>query len=390
MGLLRTYRSVCAVAPFIASIFLLSGCGGLRLQRPVVVQENDWPTFARAGTHTDATEESLAVPLKQDWELDIAAGMGTGTPIVVNGTLFVGTLRGELYAFQTTDGKRIGWTSLADAIPGSPIINGVIAVVTASNTRESLIGYDLLEGKVRWRKPYGDIEVSPLHIEEHIYFGNTRGAFFCVDRISGEQIWQFELPNNTRLKGIRSSPAGADSIIYFGSDDGAVYALEASTGKLRWSTITGGAVIAAPALANGTVYAANLDGTVIALNADSGTVRWRFSAGSPVYANVTPVENLVVFGTTGGVLYALRAADGSVAWKTDLGSPVNSGAVVARQTIFVGTLKKFLFALRLSDGSVTWKTEVNGRIKTAPIIFGGRLYLATDERNIIAFRGTGL
>lgn len=387
MGLLITYRHAGATAAVIAGILLLPGCGGLRLARPVVVHGDDWPVFARTGTHIDATEETLDVPLTRAWEQDISAGVGTGTPVAINGTVFVGTLRGELYAFQASDGKRIGWTSLADALPGSPVINGVIAVVTASNTRESLIGYDLIEGRVRWRKPYGDIEVSPLHIGEHIFFGNTRGTFFSVDRITGEQIWQFELPDNTRLKGIRSSPAGTDSLIYFGSDDGALYALSASTGKLRWSTPTGGVVIASPALAYGLVFAANLSGTVCAMDADSGTVRWKFAAGSPVYANVTPVENLVIFGTTGGIIYALRANDGSVAWKTDLGSPVNSGAVVAGKTVFVGTLKKFLFALRLTDGMVTWKTEVNGRIKTAPIISGGKLYLATDERNIIAFRG---
>lgn len=367
----------------------LAGCGGLRLERPVVVRDSDWPVFARTSTRIDATDESLALPLRQDWEQDVSAGIGTGTPVAINGTLFVGTLRGELYAFQTSNGKRIGWTNLADAIPGSPIITGAIAIITASNTRESLIGYDLIEGRVRWKKPYGDIEVSPLLLGERIYFGNTIGAFFCADRISGEQIWKFELPDNSRLKGIRSSPAGEENTIVFGADDGSVYCLDATSGKLRWSTRTGGVVVAAPAMMNGSVYAGNLNGTVCALRADSGAVRWKFSAGSPVYANATLADDLILFGTTGGIMYALRATDGSVAWKTDLGSPVNSGAVVAGKTVFVGTLKKFLFALRLADGTVAWKTEVNGRIKTAPIIVGGKLYLATDERNIIAFRGAG-
>jgi outer membrane protein assembly factor BamB len=81
---------------------------------------------------------------------------------------------------------------------------------------------------------------------------------------------------------------------------------------------------------------------------------------------------------------------GGEVWKQQLGSVINSGAVIADDILYVGTLKKNLFGLKIDDGTIVVKQEVPGRIKTSPAVARGRLYVATDERLILAFKGSAL
>ena len=379
---------MAAWAALILLLFVGAGCSGLCLERPLKVREDDWPTFGKTANHINATKQTINPPLTLEWENDITGGIGNGSPLIIDSLLLIGNLRGELYAIHVRTGKRVGYVNLGDAIQGSPVIDGSLAIVATSNSKESLVAFDLLDGKVRWKRSYGDIEVTPLLLNQKIFVATTTGVLYCVDRATGDLAWKFEIPENIRLKGIRSSPAGEGTTVVFGADDGAVYAFDAETGRQRWKFQTDAGVVAPPSVMDGTVYVGNLKGTLYALDLTSGRLGWKFESGSSIYANPTLVHGLVVFGTVGGTVFSLHARDVSTFWKNDLGSPINSGAVAAGSMIYVGTLKKLLFAVRLVDGSVAWKGEVTGRIKTTPAVADGRLFVATDERLVLSFRGT--
>jgi len=365
---------------------LFGACSGLRLPQPLLVDSSDWAMFAKYESRINATSETLPPPLTQEWEYDITGGIGNGSPVIVDSVLLIGNLRGELYAINAYTGKRMGWVDLGDAIQGTPIIDGNVAIVTLSNTDLSLVAFDLDEGKAQWRMGYGDIEASPLLHKKKIFVGNVEGAFYCVDLTTGIQLWKFELPDNTTRKGIRSSAAGSDSGIIFGADDGFLYALDAERGTQLWRHNTGGSVVGSPCIGNGIVYVGNLSGTICGVDLHSGAPRWQFDAGAGVYASPSFADNKVFIGTTGGMMYALDAITGTLVWKTDLGSVINSSAVIAGNVLYVGTLKKMLFGLNIADGTTVLKQEVPGRIKTSPAVAHGRLFIATDEKLILSFR----
>lgn len=367
---------------------LLGACGGLRLPEPVTVDSSDWAMFAKYESRLNATNETVPPPLTLEWEYDISGGIGNGSPLIVDSVLIIGNLRGELYAINAYNGKRIGWIDLGDAIQGTPVIDANVAIVTLSNTDLSLVAFDLSEGKARWRKEYGDIEASPLLHNQRIFAGNVEGAFYCVDRTTGDRLWKFELPDNAKRKGIRSSAAGSDSIITFGAEDGFLYALDAEGGTQTWRHNTGAGIVGSPCIANGNVYVGNLGGTIWGVDLHSGRPRWQFGTGASIYASPSFAENKVFIGTTGGIMYALDAMTGALVWKTDLGSVINSGAVVAGNVLYIGTLKKMLFGLNIVDGEPVLKQEVPGRIKTSPAVARGRLFVATDERFVLSFRST--
>jgi outer membrane protein assembly factor BamB len=383
MGLLMrklTLILLCALA--------CAGCGNLRIERSLHEQPGDWPAFARGIDHAATAGNPVTPPLTRAWNQDVSAGVGNGSPVIVDSVVFVGTLRGDLYAMGAGDGKIIGWTGLGDAIQGSPTVDGNVAFVALSSSKESLTAFDLNDGKARWKRNYGDVETSPLLYQEHLFVGNTAGTFYCLERATGDQRWKYELPANTRMKGIRSSPAAEAGTVVFGADDGWLTALNAETGALRWRVDTGSPLTAAPLVRDGIIYIGNRQGSVVAVERETGAVLWRCATGAPVVANAVPAGDLVVVGTLAGKAFGIRTKDGSTAWVTDLGGPVSAGGAVAGTTVYVGTLKKQIFALNAPDGTVVWRDSLDGRIRTSPALAGGKLFIATDEHTLTAFKET--
>ncbi len=369
----------------IVALLFAAGCTGLRMERSLLPRPDDWPTFARTTGHTATSSGALPPPLARAWSEDIAAATGNGSPVVVDSVVFVGTQRGDLYAFSAATGRKIGSVGLGDAIQGSPVIEGTVAYVATSNSRNSITAFDLFNGKALWKKSYGDVEVTPCLCNERIFFGNTGGTFFCIEKATGDVRWKFEIPDNRTFKGIRSSPAADSATIVFGADDGTVYALDAKTGTVSWTFETGAPVLAAPLIALGRVFVGNRHGEFFALDISTGRPAWKSRTAAPIYANAVPAGRVVIVGDLAGGASGFTMSDGTLLWHTDLGGPINSGGAVAGRTVYVGTMKKQVLGLDPENGAILWKADAGGRIRTSPAAASGHLFVTTDEHDLIAF-----
>jgi outer membrane protein assembly factor BamB len=367
-------------------VALLPGCSGLRLPYPLRSDDSDVSTFAGNSARNNNAATSPSPPLTLHWEQGITAGVGEGGPLLVDSILIVGNLRGELYAFDVRTGKRHGWVTLGGAIHGSPVIEENIAFVPLAGSAESLIAYDLLEGRIRWRQNLGDLHTSPLLMDARLYAGNTAGVFHCVMSQDGLPAWTYALPDNSTMKGIRSSPAGVDHSVLFGADDGYLYHLDATTGALRWRFNAGSAIQATPVLYQDRVYVGTLAGKLVAVNTATGKEEWTCALKGSMYGPALVDSSLVIVGTTAGFITALNRMSGTTVWTTEIHAPVNSGVLGVGEYAYAGTLRKDLIALRRMTGEIVWRTTLDGRVKTTPVAGAGYIYVAQDNRTIQAFR----
>jgi eukaryotic-like serine/threonine-protein kinase len=374
---------------FCAVGVLLPGCTGVHLDRSLNPEKSDWAIFGGGNQRHNVAAAEVTPPLNIAWVHDVTGGIGNGSVLVIDSTVIVGNLRGELYAINATSGKRYGWIDLGEAIQGSPAIDSAIAYVASANAEASLVAYDMLQGNVLWKKPYGDIEVSPLLSDRRLFFGTTWGVFYCVSPGEGNTLWKFELPENSRKKGIRSTAAVADSVIVFGAEDEHVYGLNQYDGNLRWAARTSAPVDAAPAIGGATVYVGDLGGTFYAIDIFSGATQWSVDVGGAVYACPTITSDRIIVGTTGGSLLALRPADGQQLWSANLDAVINSSAVLSGRTLYVGTLGKMFYAVSVDDGSILWSMTLPGRVKTTPAIADGKIFVATDDKSVVALQEGG-
>ncbi len=373
------------IAAFFATI--LSGCGGLRIERTIIVRPGDVLCFGGSAARSSDYQISFPDSLRKEWEKDLAAGTGAGSPLMLDSMVLSGTLRGELCALNVRNGKSLGSIKLDDAIPGSPVIDGNLVILPMSGGSESVAAYNLNDGRVFWRKAYGDVEMSLLLLRKRVYFGTLAGTAYCIERATGDVVWKYELPENKMFDGFHASPSANDSTIFFGCDNGSLYALRAVDGTVRWHSKTVGPMMGGSALSNGAVIATTINGKVAAFDELSGEVRWERDLGSPVYAPPAVRSDTIIVGAIDGYVRALSVSDGSELWRTNVEGPVDAGAVLAGDKAYIGTLKKRFCALRIADGSVVWSRELDGRIKSPAVVGYNKVFVTTDEYTLFCFGG---
>ncbi|HEX4702315.1 MAG TPA: PQQ-binding-like beta-propeller repeat protein [Pseudonocardiaceae bacterium] len=385
----------------------------------------DWASWSKdlAGSRYAADESRITaadvsgLTLKWAFQLPrIPNQMGKSQPVVVGGTLYVGSTDGKFYALDAHTGAT-RWVFDATTVAGP-------------NTQ--------FDTDSLWD--------GPVVHDDRVFFGDHRGFLYSLDRTTGALRWATLLDGHP-MRNLTGSPVYYHGRIYIGvssqeSGQGATYpcctfrgsvlAVDADTGAIAWRYYTipqpqrvgtwpngvpeyapsGGAVWGTPAIDSrtDTLYVGtgqNYSGSggdidsILALSAVDGSVRWkhqfvnadtwRYTCWDPTavaggfcpgatsftaldydigYApNMFSVHGrqLVGFGQKTGVYHVYDAVTGQVVWEDQLGHPVPSGGSGGirwggsydGQKLYVATYQAgpgTLFALEPGTGDIIWQT----------------------------------
>lgn len=278
--------------------------------------------------------------------------LNRSTPAVANGTVYVGSDSGYLYAL------------------------------------------DAVDGRLKWRFfTQGELNSSPSYDQGRVYFTGGDGNVYALDAHDGRRLWEFHAgPLDGKRPAwdfFQSSPVVVGDMLYVGSGDGKVYALDAATGTQRWAFRTDGAVRSSPAVAGGMVYVGSMGGTLYALDAQSGRKQWSFKTRGNSYfpqgeIQSTPAvaDGTVYFGSRDSSLYALDAKTGAQRWanRDPQGAWVISGPAVAHGTVYFATSDSHrIEAVDGATGKARWNVDAGGRVFASPVLVGTRLYLGLAD-----------
>jgi eukaryotic-like serine/threonine-protein kinase len=111
----------------------------------------------------------------------------------------------------------------------APVINN--GVLYFGTDRGNLVAFDLSKKSTLWKvKTKNPVESEVLAEGENIYFGNSEGFFYSVDRKSGSQNWVYRTSGEIYAK----PEFNPDGMVYFATADGVVNALDAKSGEWQW------------------------------------------------------------------------------------------------------------------------------------------------------------
>jgi hypothetical protein len=111
-------------------------------------------------------------PIAERWSFT-AGGPVNGSPAVVDGVVYVGSLDGDVYAIDAASGEQ------------------------------------------RWLFHAGPrVKASPAVVDDVVYMGSWDHNLYALDAASGEHRWSFATGD-----AVTSSPAVVDGVIYFGGED---------------------------------------------------------------------------------------------------------------------------------------------------------------------------
>lgn len=421
----RSFLTTCVVA---ASI---SGCSAPTTEnsksdgpRPSN-SDNDgnWTMFRhdqkRTGYNPHADGPSRDPQLQWSYETDDAVW---GSPVVSNGTVYIGSYDHNLYAISAETGEEIWTFQTSNPVDGTPAV--VDGTVYFGSFDKNIYALDARTGEKRWEYSTGGlVRSSPtvfdgmVFIGTHCYYAecmeynepsaSNPGYIYALDTQTGNEIWKYETDDE-----IVSSPAVVDGTVFIGSSDGKLYAINQHTGEIDWEFQTNGSIYSTPAVIGNTVYMSSNRDQVYALNRNTGERIWSFLTSANVLTGSPAVHNDVVYVGGGAIsdretnghhseLYAISTDKGEEIWSREIpGEVIGSSPAIADGIIYFSSnnfsegssANPGIFAYTES-GREYWKHTVdkseyftNGEgFGSSPAIVNDTLYIGGSDSRIYSF-----
>ena len=179
------------------------------------------------------------------------------SPLLVDGTLYFGSWDHRLYALDVTGPKpKVRWTFRADGeLNAAPAYSG--GTLFVGSVKGSVYAVDARTGKLRWRarsfkrflRGREEFYATPTVAYGRVYVGNTDGTVYAFGATTGRLLWARPVGSY-----VYTAAAVWKRKVFVGTYDGFFLALDAATGDVVWRHDTRGSVHGAPTVMDGLVY----------------------------------------------------------------------------------------------------------------------------------------
>ena len=373
---------------------------------------DDWAMFMHDTQFSGKSpDQTLKPPLELRWKYK-TGGPIHASPIIVGGTVYVGSTDGVLYAL---DAKRWGvkWTFRSgDAIRyAAAVWNNHVYFSSRDNYVYAL---DAKTGELVWKfKSESWIDSPPIISDGQIYIGAFTRTIHLINAATGEA--EGKRRDRVRIDGIDfgcvqgklrpiipehqadlwrgyvdytySYPVIANGVVYIGARDSRIHAIDVPSKKKVWSYETQGYVDAAPAVSDGLLYVTSHDGYVYAFENqtaesslpqpdkrqvgivvhDEATVYSAKDSDSPVQLHLNDGVELPILNEEKG-WYQVELPDGASGW-----------------------MDEFAIGMFEETDDVQFNTSICSNIRTLELIEGGEYpHWSPDGKTIAFFKRTNL
>lgn len=341
------------------------------------------------------------LPGEKRWVFATGAAVGFSPALGPDGTVFIGSDDGTLYALDGATGVR-KWATTPFTAYTTPALgrNGMVYV---GSMQANLYALDAATGAKRWTFFAGDsVHTSPaIGLDGTVYVASGAGILYAVDGATGAKRWEFSV-------GYAKSPTnaaaiGADGTVYWVTQNPpTIYAFDGATGAKKWQTATQRNIGSSPILgANGALYlglngyldwaTGYVDAGVSAYDRTTGAAKGGFvlrSAGQAA-APALGQDGTLYLGLQNS-LYALDPAALTQKWAFATGQLVSGApAAAADGTVYAGSGDGRLYALDGAHGTLKWSLRTGGPVRSSPTIGpDGTVYVGSDDGNVYAVAGS--
>ncbi len=358
---------------------LSAACGGKLKIRPSESDYSPWDQIGGGKYRSNA--RSIDSPDRINFAYKISTGSIVGRSVIgAEGMLICGTLKGYLFSFDISNGKRTGKLRIKRELISAPVYDEGFIFFAAAENDNTLFGYDLERRKYLWKKKLGIIE-SSLTVSGNLLFAANRfGTVFCLDKLSGNILWTYRADSE-----IIADLIAVGSRLFAGTLKGKIAALDIKSGDLLWSKNTGYILRAGPSSDGRTLFWGSLNEKMIAVDVKTGNQNWAFKTEGPLFSTPSLSNNHLFFGCNDGNVYAVDKITGRLKWKYPAGTVVNTSCIILGDRVVFGTLGKKIIILDKFSGEKLSETFVEGKIISNPIYYAGKLVFPVENRYLYVF-----
>lgn len=212
--------------------------------------------------------------------------------------------------------------------------------------------------------------ISPLNLDKHIVFSDTKGMVTVFDKNSFDIKWQ----KKTDVA-YPTAIGGNNSTYLFGTRGGEVIALDSINGDQLWRVRVSSEVLARPVVSNDTVVIKTIDGQLTALDLKTGDQKWIFKKDIPalsVRGNSTPliVDEKIITGLDNGKLVIVDLKTGKLFWEKTISIPrgrseidrlvdLDADIILNNSIVYVGGFQGRVVAIDLTTGDILWAKKMS-------------------------------
>lgn len=357
---------------------------------PVVLPlPKDWHMFMHdLQLSGKSSDQKLKPPFQLVWQFK-TGGPLTASPVIANGTLFIGSADGKLYALNAKEWG-IKWTfDTGSSIRFSAVVWGNRVYF---NTRDNkLYALDVKTGDMLWEyETKGWMDSPPVVYDGIVYTGAYPTRIYMLDAFTGKL--KSERQRTVTINGVEygcanaefrpiipnynaelwrsftvaseSYPVIANAYVYIGSRDGKIHAININSKTKVWTHQVDGPVDAAPAISDGMLYIASVDGSVYAFT--NATESSQVTDDTRKQGVVTQ-DNTPVFTEKEGTFPLYRLNDGTSLPIVQIGQDWYQVELPNTEVVWI---KKHTFGVFEETDGVMFNTNYCGTPRTIHLIKG--------------------
>jgi outer membrane protein assembly factor BamB len=345
----------------------------------------DWTLYRGDAAATGRAAESGGnqFQLKIAWEQRLEKGDFRGTPITFGNTVFIGSSDEGMCAFDVETGKP-KWKSniTEEMIAPAAFFDGLIFV---GDVRGTLYALNADTGKEQWTFPAkGTIDNSP-NIDsqtKRVLVGSQHGTLFALEAATGKLVWEYKTEDQ-----IRCFPSMMERRCFVAGCDTYLHVVDLDTGKgihrIPLEAPTG----STPLLAGDMVYVGTEGNEFLAIDWKKEKIVWRLSMRQAVRAPAAYRDGTVIVGGMDKTVYALDAKTGKERWTFNTKGRIEGGAVIDGNRVYVPSADSSLYVLGFQDGKRLGSVELPGKLSASPAFAANRIFIATEEGVLVCLCG---
>lgn len=350
-----------------------------------------WTIFRGDAALRGQTKASLPEKLALAFRLDAGKDDGiSSSPVIANGVLYVGTLNGNIVAFDLASRKKIWEFGTEDSIEAPPLLVPEADLVACGALDGSFYALEASTGKLRWKASTegqimgsANVFVSSASGGRGLVVGSYDNRLYSFALDDGRLQWSYQTGNY-----VNGSPALWKTFTAFGGCDARLHIVDLADGRETGVVNTGAYIAGSAAIADGIAFIGNYSGRFLAVDLERAAIVWDFVAegggagfaGSPALS-----QNRVVAGGKDSFVYCFDRASGKLFWKYRASSEVLSSPLADAARVFVAAADGGCALLDLATGRETARFELGAGVKGSPAVAGNILALPALDGKIYVF-----
>lgn len=356
------------------------------------------------------TEFTPAFRVKEIWSRSAATDTGNRhlglTPATDGLRVYAASYAGDIRAYELQTGKKVwdielehqdndGWFSWGEDFKitaGPAVAEGTLAVGTGKGEVVTLRSDD---GTEIWRAAVSSAVLAPPAIGGgYVVVRTIDEAVTALSAADGHELWTYEQSQPALTLRGTSAPVIAGGRVYAGFDNGKLAALELATGRQLWevpiATPTGRTELERLVDLDGVfkvtgqeVHVTAYHGTVALVSATGGQALWSQEQSS--YKGLEADRNAVYVTTEASEIWAYDKRTGNVLWNQDqlrgrwLTAPVRFGGYLV-----VGDFEGYLHFLSADTGVLLARAEHDNSAIVEPPVPINDILLVLSEGGVLA------